>query len=448
MSNIRFLVDLTTSRGYKGQNAVGIVRTEREIAKAYLSSGLDVAFFYFASEADRFIIIPDYEAAAIVGMLYSGGSLKDNRRVARDGDTQTELSSSVLTLPDRMRFLEEIEEEFRAARQSTSSNADRNAQVDLPLEFFDGDVVISAGILWDGNFLEVIFAQQQKIDLRLIQILYDIVPVIIPEFCVPGMNIRFPKFLLDAAWTADAFYCISQSTLVDVEAYLKSEELPAPVTRRIQLGADIVQQSSEYSALSKTLEPGKFVVYVSTIEPRKNHITLFHVWRQLLVMSPDILVPLVIVGRQGWNSGDLINMIQGAEQLHPEYIKLLTDVSDADLDWLYRNASFSVYPSLYEGWGLPVAESLARGKFCLVSSSSSMPEVAEGFAELLDPLDLQSWTERIRYFLLNPHEVLAREKCLATGYTQVPWSTAMARFIASVCEVLEVSPKPHSLERV
>ena len=101
-------------------------------------------------------------------------------------------------------------------------------------------------------------------------------------------------------------------------------------------------------------------------------------------------------------------------------------VNDAELAYLYQHASFTVYPSLYEGWGLPVAESLAYGKFCLCANTSSLPEVGEQWVEYLDPWDLPAWVERLRHYITHPQEIARRNAAISAGYAAHPWRQTAA----------------------
>ena len=430
MHTPRYLIDITTSREYKGHNPVGIVRTEREIIKAFLASTHEVAFFRF--DANRKILCAISREESLTVVDSSKNAMRDDR-------------SSRVSLPDPdttadrplQAYLADLRERLLAPAEAVSQSYSLAPVHDEELELFDGDVIISAGLLWDGNFLELIYTKKQKDQIILIQVIYDIVPIIMPEFCVPGMNIRFPKFLLDTAWTADAIYCISDSTLSDTDKYLQDHDLPRPKLLRMELGAERSEVRNSSISLSRTLTSGQYVLYVSTIEPRKNHAMLFHIWRTLYERDLENLVPLVFVGRHGWNSSDLISMMQASEHLYPNYIKIMTEVSDNDLDWLYKNASFTVYPSLYEGWGLPVAESLARGKLCIAASTSSLPEAGASFAELIDPLDTVAWMRSIQHFLRNPREIEMRNRTISEHYQVVSWDDAMSRFVSSVSHFAE-----------
>jgi glycosyltransferase involved in cell wall biosynthesis len=114
-------------------------------------------------------------------------------------------------------------------------------------------------------------------------------------------------------------------------------------------------------------------------------------------------------------------------------------VSDAELRWLYQNCRFTVYPSHYEGWGLPVAESLAHGKFCLASSASSLPEIAPGLLDLEDPIDLPAWVGRLERTLLEPGYLAERERRIGQGFHITPWVTTALQAIDALERNLDVS---------
>lgn len=134
-------------------------------------------------------------------------------------------------------------------------------------------------------------------------------------------------------------------------------------------------------------------------------------------MLPD----LIFVGMRGWGVQELLSDIALDPRVQGR-IHLLHHVSDAELAELYQHAYFTVYPSLYEGWGLPVAESLAFGKFCLCSDTSSLPEVGGEWVEYLDPWDIPTWVERLRHYISHPEEVARRNAAIAEGYRPHCWA--------------------------
>jgi len=131
-------------------------------------------------------------------------------------------------------------------------------------------------------------------------------------------------------------------------------------------------------------EPGKFFLCVGTIEPRKNHLRLFEAYARFCAAS-GADIPLVLAGGKGWLMDDAA---EAAKRLNIGDRLILTGyLEDEALVWLYRNCLAFVYPSLFEGFGLPVVEALSLGAPVVTSNASSLPEVTGGAALLVDPLD-------------------------------------------------------------
>ena len=144
------------------------------------------------------------------------------------------------------------------------------------------------------------------------------------------------------------------------------------------------------------LEFGSYALCVATIEPRKNIDTLLSAYEAL----PQTLrnrYPLALAGGHGWRSEAIHRRIeQGQRQ---GWLHYLGYVSEADLPTLFSGARGFVYPSLYEGFGLPVLEAMASGLPVLISNRSSLPEVASGAALIVEAEDVQAMTENIRVLL-------------------------------------------------
>jgi glycosyltransferase involved in cell wall biosynthesis len=138
--------------------------------------------------------------------------------------------------------------------------------------------------------------------------------------------------------------------------------------------------------------PEQFLLFVGTLEPRKNLVRLL----EALQRVPDV-PDLVIAGRKGWLYEEIFATVERLEM--QDQVRFLDFVDDADLPALYNLASAFVYPSLYEGFGLPVAEALACGTPVVTSAVASLPEVAGDAAILVDPLDTAGIAEGIRQAL-------------------------------------------------
>lgn len=141
-----------------------------------------------------------------------------------------------------------------------------------------------------------------------------------------------------------------------------------------------------------------YLLVVATLEPRKNLLSLIEAYGQLPTRLRQ-QHPLVIVGARGWLTGELERRLEPLER--GGQIKRLGYVPQEDLPLIYASAHAFVFPSLYEGFGLPVLEALASGTPTLTSNRSSLPEVAGDAALLIDPEDMEALTAGLERLLTD-----------------------------------------------
>lgn len=302
----------------------------------------------------------------------------------------------------------------------------RDAAADREI-FEAGDRWVSLGMDWvhldQPHFLEL----KTRLGLKTTFVCYDVIPVLFPQFVLQPPQ-GFDTYFTLMAHYSDTVLCISEHARRDYVDLLTRWGVPVPPTHMIRLGSEIRRGDADVQGISPGLQNGPdvrpFVLFVSTIEPRKNHAVLYRAWTRLRERG---VVPhrLVWVGMQSLGVDQLLKDVKDDPRIAGD-IQLLDRVSDAELAWLYRHAAFTVYPSLYEGWGLPVAESLASGKFCLASNASSLPEAGGAWAEYLDPTDTQAWEDRLAYFMAHPHEVDARNRRIVQEYRAPTWAETCA----------------------
>ncbi len=153
-----------------------------------------------------------------------------------------------------------------------------------------------------------------------------------------------------------------------------------------------------------------YILHVGTIEPRKNIDRLLDAYEQL---KPSVReeFPLVMVGSIGWAPESTINRMENP----PKGVRYLRYVPEVDLPFLTTGAEICVYPSLYEGFGLPVPQAMATGVPVLTSNVSSLPEVAGDAAVLVDPMSTAEITSGMERLLTSPS---LREELAAKGRTR------------------------------
>ena len=112
------------------------------------------------------------------------------------------------------------------------------------------------------------------------------------------------------------------------------------------------------------------------------------------------------------------------------------------IDWAYRRAAFCLYPSLYEGYGLPVVEAFARGKAVLASSAGALPELAADFSPCLEAEDEAAWRIALKAWIVDPAARAPYEQAIAERFRHPAWAEAAASVFAAVLEPGPEEPAP------
>lgn len=190
-----------------------------------------------------------------------------------------------------------------------------------------------------------------------------------------------------------------------------------PASRFDQPGFNL-QPSQPRGELFRRGQP--FLLSTGTIEPRKNQrflIEVYHRYRE----RGGAAIPLVLVGRKGWLMQEFERDL--AASPWAEDIHLIGYVSDQELIWLYRHCVLNLYPSHYEGFGLPVLEGMGQGAPVLSSNSTSMPEIVADAGILLAPSDKSAWVQAIESLLMQPRKqavlaAAARQRAAAFSWQE------------------------------
>ncbi len=300
--------------------------------------------------------------------------------------------------------------------------------------FQSGDVYISIGLDWDQKDLTALYRLKAALGLRVILFCYDLIPVLFPHLCVREVAATFARYFVDVAWCADRIFCISEASRRDLAALLTSAHAPTPELPVITLGSNLTMPPGSLPAAVRPFSGKRYLLFVSTLERRKNHEVIYRALVRMLEQGRTELPEVVFVGMPGWGVNDFLNDLALDPRVKGK-IHVLNHVSDAELAELYKGAYFTVYPSLYEGWGLPLAEGLAYGKFALASNSSSLPEVGGSLVEYIDPWETNRWAERIAYYLDNPEAVAARESAIRTEFRVHTWEQTGQTLYESAIEI-------------
>lgn len=253
-----------------------------------------------------------------------------------------------------------------------------------------GDVLLLAGENWSRFDFDMLHRLRRDHGVRIAAVLQDMIPVVRPQFFEDARFVaRFRTYADFLAADTDLVFAISDATRGDFLRF--APQADADRVARIELGADFGTAGEHRRPADLPDLAGRpFVLSVSTIQARKNFDLLYRLWQRFSAEGRTEHPHLVIVGRPGFGSTDLLHLMRNDPAIAGT-VTLIHGASDAELAWLYANCLFTLYPSWYEGWGLPLSESLAHGKTFIASDTSSLPEAGQGLGVHVDPYDLVSW---------------------------------------------------------
>lgn len=222
-------------------------------------------------------------------------------------------------------------------------------------------------------------------------LVHDLIPIEFPEYARPSgaalHRRRIETVAAAIAQTGGAAIVNSAATGRALQPWLA----PGTPVHVALLGTEALP----HAAPEPAADGRPYFVCLGTIEPRKNHLLLLHLWRHLAETLPANEVPrLVVIGRRGWENEQIVDMLERCPAL-VGHVEELGGCPDARLSALLRGARALVMPSFAEGYGMPVAEALSVGTPAICSDLAALREVGGDVPDYLDPLDGPGWKEMV-----------------------------------------------------
>lgn len=234
-------------------------------------------------------------------------------------------------------------------------------------------------IIHANNF----FCPQSKIsNIKLVYTLYDLSFLEYPDSTTETNRITCFNGVFNASLNADFIIAISEYSrqhFLNTFPHYPADKIKVvyPASRFLTIA------SKERPERLSELKSKQFWLCVGTLEPRKNHYRLLQAYAKLKAQVSHPM-PLVLAGGEGWMMEDFKEML--AELDLQQDVIWLGYVNDIELNWLYGNCFSLVYPTLFEGFGLPVLEAMNLGAPVITSNVSSLPEIVGSSGVMIDPL--------------------------------------------------------------
>lgn len=226
---------------------------------------------------------------------------------------------------------------------------------------------------------------------------HDLIPLKYPEYCPPKRPKKFLAMVDHVVTYAHGILTNSRSTLEELHVFTSSQYKQLPPAEVVLLGSNTLFHSSTVMAKQPLSQP--YFVILGTIEPRKNHLLLFQVWRRLAERMKEKTPRLVIIGKRGWELENIVDFLERCDILRELVIECFVD--DSELVNYLTHAQALLFPTFAEGYGLPLAEALSLKVPVIASDLPVFKEIAADIPEYIDPLDGLSWLAMIEAYTDN-----------------------------------------------
>lgn len=259
-------------------------------------------------------------------------------------------------------------------------------------------------------------------DVRPVFFVHDLLPIETPEFFRPGEPPKHLAAMRNVSRLAAGAIVGSNAVARRLRAFAAQNgraDLPLCLA---SLPLSPVFESRE--PVDARLEDRRYFVVCGTIEPRKNHLTLLNIWRELASRLGDGTPKLVLIGKRGWHNENVLDLLERCESLRPHVIEV-AGLSTPALRSLFAGARAVLTPSFGEGFGLPVAEAAAAGVPVIASDIEAFREIGSDALDYVDPLDGLGWRDAIIDYAAP--DSARRAKALAR-LTAVEWPRSASFF--------------------
>ncbi|MDE2604328.1 MAG: glycosyltransferase family 4 protein [Burkholderiales bacterium] len=264
-----------------------------------------------------------------------------------------------------------------------------------PVQFRHGDIVLLCDACWNYRVSLAVRAAREA-GARVVVMVHDLIPLRQPEFSAPLLTSIFGQWLAEMIDSADAIVCNSAATMSEVQRFAAERGWNVPPLGYFRLGSDVPGRADATSVRQELVEitakGTACFAAVGSIELRKNYRMLMSAFDQLWSQGHD--VRLVIAGRPTPECRDLVDAITSHPERGGRFLPMF-DATDAELNHLYSACRALVFPSLAEGFGLPLVEARTRGALVIASDIPVFRELADDGVLLFDRFSLPALVNRL-----------------------------------------------------
>lgn len=393
-SETDFILDISRLLARAGQNVpTGIDRVELAYAQYLLTHMPSHVFFVGLSLTGKMGALPYRLVNTLIASLSKGWNLGDRHHLKRAGIIAHLLKACLLL------------------KRSLPDFTERPVYLLLSHHHLMRTKVIR-------DFL-------QQTNALFVPMIHDLIPIEYPEYARPREPGRHKARLRTVISLADAVIVPTQPVRKSLQYYftdLGRTEIPVwTVSHGVH--EQVLQRLSKALPARQTAKP--FFIYLSTIEPRKNHLLLLHLWRRMVKQRGKEATPqLILIGKRGWENENILDLLERCPALQ-ELVIEENGLSDEDVAGLLKASNGLLFPSFVEGYGLPVTEAMSLGIPCICADIPVLHEIGEEKLLYIDPLDSLAWQKAIDDFTLRGPLWQAQKERL-TNWQPIDWTQSVS----------------------
>ena len=339
----------------------------------------------------------------------------------------------------------------------------RLAHPDLPQDYLDEQLQQNDFILvnlgtswWIENYFLKLRELRKKYGIRYVPMIHDVIPLMTPEHCSQPLVEEFCQWFSTLPFEVDGAVTNSHWSAMDIRhrvaEFLPQAVFPVyPIALNGDMRRDISTRSVTTNDTIRYLIPpnSSFVLCVGTLESRKNHLLLFRAWERLLANHDAADVPvLVCLGKAGWLFDEAAEFLRARPALSAK-IMLISSVTDQSLAALYQECLFTISNSFYEGWGLPITESISFGALPLIPCHTSLTEAGGRAAVYFRDDDLDDLSAKLETLIFSVEERKRLSDHARANFSLRSWKEVAREFVDTILNMnASASARQEELMRV
>jgi glycosyltransferase involved in cell wall biosynthesis len=259
----------------------------------------------------------------------------------------------------------------------------------------------------------------QTADVRPVYLVHDVIPITHPAYCREGESVRHSDRMRTVLQTGIGVIGNSQATLDELTKFARREGLPARRAIVAWLG------TASLPPAPQAFENRPTFVVLGTIEARKNHLLLLQVWGDMLKELGNRSPRLLVLGQRGWKADQAIALLES--RTLSDAVVEIRDCDDFSLARHLKSACALLFPSLVEGYGMPLAEALQAGVPVIASDLPVFREIGQGVPEFLDPQDADRWKRAVLDYSIPGSMARSSQLRRMKNFTPPTWQDHFAK---------------------